>query len=1053
MTMHLPLTVARYSVFIVALASSASAQSVDLPEKVTYNRHIRPILSQACFQCHGHDAHARKAGRRLDEMAGALAENKGVRAVVPGRPELSELIKRVRSADPKRRMPPPKSKKPPLTPRQIALLDKWIAQGGEYQKHWSFIAPTKPVVPKGEGHNPIDRFVDARRKSVGLQPSSPANRRVLIRRVTLDLLGLPPKPADVEAFVSDKSDRAYEKVVDRLLASPHYGERMAVSWMDAARYGDTSAYHADGVRQMWAWRDWVVDSFNKNLPYDQFTVAQIAGDLIPNGSMAKKIASAFNRNHCSSDEGGAFPEELRVGYVVDRVKTTSMVWLGLTMECCQCHSHKYDPITQKEYYSFYAFFNTTSDPGMQTRGGNQKPTLGVVDSEKMSKVPALRSRLGEIVNEITGRVESAEPLFEKWLADQPKSATTSPADMIAHYPLDKSIANVAAQKGEKIASDAKVHGVKKWAKAKHGSGLRFNGKNWVDLGDVGDFERTDRFSYGAWVYSEAKNFGAPLARMHDGKQFRGWDMYVGGGRGVTMHLIHNYPKNYLKVTTKKKLKHRKWHHVFVTYDGSSSAKGVKIYVDGAHWPTKADHDNLSESTRNKVPLYLGRRNPGSPFRGMVDDVRIYSRTLSAVEIAVLAGNDPVGDLLRTPEDKRTEKLIAPARELYLTKHDKKWVQLSRDRTAEQKKIDAASAPVTTVMVMEEQKKPRKTFMLNRGSYDQPTKVQVQPGVPASLPPFGNRPATRLGLAQWLVDPNHPLTARVTVNRLWFEIFGLGIVKTVEDFGAQGQFPSHPDLLDWLATDFIENGWDVKRLMRMMVTSATYRQSASVTRETRKRDPENTYLARGPRMRMHAEFIRDVALSVSGLLVRKLGGPGVKPYQPSGLWNEVSINRGLRFRQDHGEKLYRRSLYTYWKRSAPPPALRIFDAPTRERCVIRRSLTNTPLQALITLNDPQFIEAARFLAQRMIFEGGKSLENRVGFAYRLVLARPAKPDEIEIFRDTLAPILADYRNDKSKAEAFLAIGESKRDATIDASEHAAWTVLASMILNLDEALTK
>ena len=1037
--------------FAVTLASmfavSLPAQSEPV-DRVSYNRHIRPILAANCFQCHGFDVKHRKAGRRLDTRAGAIAENKGVRAIVPGSPKSSELLRRVTHHDPEERMPPLRSKKPALSHEEVELLSRWIAQGAEYQRHWAFIAPTQPALPAVAqarwGVNPIDRFVADEWRSKGLVPSPAADRRTLIRRVTLDLTGLLPTPAEVAAFVADSSAQAYSKVVDRLLASRHYGERMCINWLDAARYGDTSAYHADGPRDMWKWRDGVIAAFNNNMRYDQFTHEQLAGDLVPDATIEQQVASGFNRNHCTSDEGGAFPEELRVGYIVDRVRTTSMVFLGMSMECCQCHDHKFDPFTQEEYYRFYTFFNRTKDGGMQTRNGNATPTVGVLSMDQRRDLPVARTRLTTLKKQLKTRDKAAEPGFREWLQEQIYGLGVTdnrPSDAVVSLPLN-----------EVLPANAKVHGKLRWdAGRTGGKSLRVDGsKSFVELADLGDFERTDSVSFGAWVFTENKRQGAVIGRMNDGNKYRGFDLLVGGGQGVSVHLINQWATNAIKVTTKQLVPHKKWSHIFATYDGSSKAAGIKIYINGKLAPTQVNNDNLAATIRTKAPLYLGRRSPGMPFQGRIADVQFFGRALSAGGVGALVDGAGFDVILRSPSEERTAAALKPLRDFYLRSYDQPFAGLQQAVAQQTSKVASLGKPLTTVMVMSELK--RKTFRLDRGAYDRPVGKELQPGVPSSLPAFGDRPLNRLGLAQWLTDPKHPLTARVTVNRFWYLLFGRGIVKTVEDFGSQGSYPTHPALLDWLATDFVKHGWDVKRTMRQMVLSETYQQAAGGDTRRFEMDPGNAQLARGPRYRMSAEILRDVALQASGLLVDDIGGPSVKPYQPPGIWNAVSINRGLRFRQDTGEKLYRRSLYIYWKRSAPPPSMRIFDAPTRERCVMRRARTNTPLQALVTLNDPQFLEAARFLAQRMI-QNADSLPARIAYAYELVMSRPPEPWEVALFKDSLAPMITKYRADSASAKAMLSVGEAKRDPAIDAAEHAAWMVIASMILNTDEALTK
>jgi len=1045
----------RFLVFCAVVTAMVSAASTAAAEdRVRFNRDIRPLLSANCFQCHGPDANHRKADLRLDTEDGVNT------AFVPYELEGSMAWNRITSDDPDVQMPPPDSHKQ-LKADQIALIRKWIEQGAQWEGHWAFIPPVKPEIPQvrqmGYVRNPIDAFIQARLEAEGLSPSGEADRERLLRRVTLDLTGLPPTIEQIDAFLADDSPDAYEKVVDRLLASSHFGERMALMWMDAARYGDTSVFHADGPRDMWPWRDWVIDAYNDNKPFDEFTVEQLAGDLLPNATLDQKIATGFNRNNATTDEGGAIAEEFRVEYAVDRVKTTSMVWLGLTMECGQCHDHKYDPISQRDYYRFYAYFNQAADPGMQTRRGNQAPLVNVVDHIAQERAEQLKKQLPELEARLQKRRDEAREAFLAWAADAAKTAKDQPllpGDMHAHLPLDQQAGDEAVVFAGDEQNKAKVHGKAAWIEGKQGRAFKCDGGNYIDAGELANFERTDAFSYGAWIKPQGKAGGAPIARMDDRNGHRGFDLYASGGK-VAVHLINSWPNNALKVTTKASLKPDQWQHVFVTYDGSSKAAGIKIYFDGEPQAWDIEQNRLSATIRTDKPLYIGRRNPGSPFKGAVDDVRIYDRRLTETEVKALAGSDAIGPLLAKGEDNWSDAERQTLLTHYLTNHDDAYQQLGTEIARVKADIAAAEKPISTVMVMKDVSKPRMTYVLDRGHYASPKKDSpVEPGVPEVFPqPPEDAPANRLGLARWLVQEDHPLTARVAVNRYWHMLFGTGLVKTVEDFGAQGEWPSHPALLDWLAVDFVESGWDIKRMIKQMVMSHTYRQSSRVTPELLHHDPENRLLARGPRFRLQGEFIRDNALAASGLLVKKIGGPGVKPYQPPGLWNEVSLSGNVRFKQDQGEKLYRRSMYTYWKRSAPAPSMTIFDAPTREKCTLRRSRTNTPLQALVTLNDPQFVEAARALAQRTMTEGGDTLEDQIAYAYRLAAGVRPSPAAVAVLKTAYEQELAVFQDDVERAKKLLSIGESKRDENLDPAQHAAMSVVCSMILNLDAVITR
>ncbi len=1043
----------RYAIFVIAIAVLVRTTDVDAADaSIRFNRDIRPLLSANCFQCHGPDAKHREADMRLDE-------EEGVQAAFAGGLEESAAWARITSDDPDMQMPPPDSHKE-LKPAEIAIIGKWIEQGAAWQGHWAFIAPVQPEIPQVKNmscvHNPIDTFIQARLEGEGLSPSDEANKERLLRRVTFDLTGLPPTIVEIDDFLADGSPDAYEKVVDRLLASEHYGERMTLAWMDAARYGDSSVFHADGPRDMWPWRDWVIRAYNDNKPFDEFTVEQLAGDLLPNSTLDQKVATGFNRNNASTDEGGAIAEEFRVEYAVDRVKTTSMVWLGLTMECGQCHDHKYDPISQEDYYRFYAYFNQASDPGMQTRNGNQSPVVNVIDEAARQKVEALKKTLPELEAKLAARGVAAEDAFLAWAREAAKDADDAPllpGNMLLHLPLDEQAGDQVAVVVTDENRQGKVKGTAKWIDGKHNRAFKCDGDNFIDVGDVANFERTDSFSYGAWIKPEGGGNGAPIARMDDGNSYRGFDLYAVGGK-VAVHIINTWPSNAIKVTTKNSLKPSAWQHVFATYDGSSKAAGVKIYFDGQEQEWAIEQDRLSGTIRTDKPLYIGRRNPGSPFKGEVDDVRMYARNLSTAEVQALAGSDTIGPLLANGVDAWTETERQSVLAHYLMNHDQPYQELNKQISQAKSEIAASEKPISTVMVMQDVGSPRMTYILDRGQYASPKKDSpVQPGVPVVFPqPPEDAPANRLGMAQWLVRKDHPLTARVAVNRYWQMLFGTGLVKTVEDFGAQGEWPSHPDLLDWLAVDFVENGWDVKRAIKQMVMSHTYRQSSRISPELLEADPGNRLLARGPRFRLQGEFVRDNALAASGLLVDKIGGPSVKPYQPPGLWFEVTIS-GARFKQDTGEKLYRRSMYTYWKRSAPAPMLTIFDTPSREKCVMQRTSTNTPLQALVTLNDPQFVEAARTLAERSMKEGGESIDEQIAYAYRLTTGLKAKPAAVAVLKAAYEQELAIFRADADRAIKLLAVGQSKRDETIDLAQHAAMSVVCSMILNLDAVITR
>ncbi|MFC1757420.1 DUF1553 domain-containing protein [Planctomycetota bacterium] len=1030
-----------------------------LASEIEFNRDIRPILSDACFQCHGPDENHREADLRFDDQESVLEDRGDYAAIVPGSREKSELWVRIQTTDPDLQMPPADHLSQ-LSSEQKELLGKWIDEGAQFQGHWSFVKPRRPTLPdvdnKRFNQNAIDRFVAAVMSDKGLSPNEQAAKEILLRRVTFDLTGLPPTIEHVEAFASDESADAYDKAVDRLLESQHFGERMALDWMDAARYGDSSVFHADGPRHMWVWREWVIDAFNANMPFDQFTIEQLAGDLLPDPTWRQLAATGFNRNNATTDEGGLIEEEYRVEYAIDRVKTTSLVWLGLSMECAQCHEHKYDPISQEDYYRFFAFFNQAADPGRQTRNGNQPPIVDIPDEDKIAKVPELEKTLAKYKKELESSRAQAEPEFTAWVAEQSNNAKppAAPSGAIAHFELDAvDNGNCKSRVGEQFV--ATIDGSDATKESPIGEGrvvnsLNTNANLFTKTEGLADFEHDQSFSYGCWVKAP-KVEGAPIARMNSEKASRGFDLHL-NQKSISAHFIHAWPNNAVKVEANAKLAPNEWHHVFVTYDGSSKASGVQLFLNGKKLKANAVTDKLSGSIKTDAPFTIGRRSSSSFFKGSVDDVRVYDRVLTNDEVKQLADLDPIQSLLAFAD--RTDDHTNRLREHFLNEVHESYKSTTKNVAATETMITMYRKPRSTVMIMKNLPQMRPTYVLNRGQYDAPDKERpVLPGVPSFFSKLEtDKTATRLDLARWIVNRDNPLTARVIVNRYWRLLMGKGIVTTVEDLGSQGDWPTHPRLLDWLAVDFMENGWDVKRLVKQIVTSETYRQAARSTTEQLAVDPENRYLSHGPRFRLQGEFIRDNALAVSGLLVSKIGGPSVKPYQPPGIWNEVSLNGNLRFKQDSGEGLYRRSMYTYWKRSAPSPSMTIFDAPTREKCTVRRSTTNTPLQALVVMNDPQFVEAARFMAERVMKQTDSPAE-RIDIAYRLATARKPSTKIRSVLHRAFATELKAFQADSKRAQELLDSGDGKRDESLDLSEHAAWTVVCSIILNLDETLTR
>ena len=1057
----------RQGVWLGALALLGGAQlqvrAAAAPAGIEYNHDIRPILSENCFTCHGPDSAARKGGLRLDRFddAGAPRKDKSP-AIVPGKPDASEVMHRITAADPDDIMPPAKTQKT-LTPQQKDLLKRWIAAGAKYQPHWSLLAPTRSAIPQVHNRrwvrNPIDNFILARLAQQGLKPAPEADRRTLARRVSLDLTGLPPAPAEVEAFVKDSSANAYEKLVDRLLASPQYGEHRARYWLDAARYADSNGIHFDNFREMWSYREWVINAFNRNESFDQFTIEQLAGDLLPNHTLDQEIASGFNRCNITSNEGGAIDEEYLVLYARDRTETTAQVWLGLTAGCAVCHDHKYDPLPQKQFYALSAFFNNTTQKAMDGNIKNTPPIIEVAAPEDRLRSAALPEDKKAAQQRMDHRRESGHADFDTWLKD------SSPEVFLKKLPQDKPLfhALLADDKPQTIrfqlkgeAREINLATNAAWQDgAVAAKAYTTSSKTTPTIADAGDLEKQQSFSYGAWVYLTKNLDGALFSRMDDTNAFRGWDLWLEGGKPAT-HIVSTWPDDALKVISKKAIEANRWTHVFVTYNGSAKAKGVKIYIDGKAQEITVATDKLTNSIHTTVPFKIGQRNTTSPVETAgVQDVRIYERALKPAEVASLARDTRFAWLLAVSAEKRSEKEKGELYQGWLKQIDPEYEKFTAGLAALEKEEADIKARGTEALVMHERPDPALAYVLFRGDYDK-RRDKAEADTPSALPPMpADLPHNRLGFARWLMLPENPLTARVTVNRFWQEIFGTGLVKTAGDFGVTGELPTHPELLDWLAVDFRESGWDVKNFFKLLVTSAAYRQAATVTPVKLAKDLDNRLLSRGPRFRMDAEMVRDCALSASGLLVPKIGGPSVKPYQPDGVWEAVAmIGSNTRdYKRDAGESLYRRSLYTFWKRAAPPPSMELFNAPSRETCTVHRERGDTPLQALVTLNDPQFVEAARNLAQLALEKGGASESDRLDFMAERLLARPLRPEERKITGSVLKDLLAYYQATPKDAQALLSVGESKPDAALDKPTLAAYAMVASELMNLDEVLNK
>lgn len=1042
---------------LLALLSTTAA----VAQPIGFNSDIRPILADACFHCHGPDPGTRKAGLRLDTEAGFFTAKEGeTPTVVKGKPDASPLFQRLITRDEDDVMPPPDSHKA-LKPEQIAKVKQWIAEGATWQPHWSLIAPEKAPLPAVKDNawvkTPVDRFILSKLEATGLAPAPRADDRALIRRVSLDLTGLPPTPELVARYLP-LDERKYSELVDELLKTPAYGEHRARYWLDAARYADTHGLHFDKPREMWPYRDWVVKAFNNNEPFDQFTVEQIAGDLLPNPSEDQLIATGFQRCNITTNEGGTIDEENLANYAADRVQTMGWVYFGLTTNCAQCHDHKFDPITQRDYYSMAAFFrNTTQKP----KDGNVKDGLGpilVLPAEKdRPRWKALPAEIAAAKTKQDAARKTAKPLFDLWLTtarpeDLDKDVPTK--GITAHLPLNEGTgAQVAATCGE--ARTFKATGEVTWKPdGKLGPAPVMKPGSTFDIGNVGDYEKDHAFSYGAWIRAGKVTgiSGSILSRMDEKNGHRGWDLFQSDNK-LSVHIVSKWPEDAIKVSTARPaLRPNVWQHVFVTYDGKGKAGGVRIFVDGVEAQIRPDVNALKGSIKTTTATRIGQRSHGSYFTdGGVQDVRIYDRQLSPAEVMTLSKVGPLRTMLAAKKQgpKQQEALF----EHYLTTRDAAYraaLATSTKLTAEQEAIKARS-PMTHVQEEKMDSKPMANILM-RGQYDK-VGDPVEAAVPAALGKLpADAPKNRLGLAKWLVSDNNTLTARVTVNRMWQELFGSGLVKTSEDFGIMGSAPTNPELLDWLAVEFKESGWDVKRFYKMLVTSATYRQAAVITPAKLEKDRDNSLLSRGPRFRMDAEMIRDYALAASGTLSPRMGGPGTLPYQPENIWEVVGMGTE-KYVQDKGENLYRRTLYDFWKRMAPPANMDIFNAPSREMSCVRRDRTNTPLQALVAMNDPQFIEAARNLAQKALNAAGTDDAKRLDYIAQHLLCRPFKPQETAIVQASLADLRSHYTANTADAEALLKVGESKADEKLAKPELAAWTMVCNQLMNLDEVLNK
>ena len=1099
----------------VLLVAAATAPVSAAPAKLGFNADVQPILSEYCYACHGPDPGSRKAGLRLDraEYAFKPLEKSGP-AIVPGKPDESPLVKRIESKDEKEIMPPPEGHKI-LKPAQIALLRRWVAEGAEYQEHWAFIPPKRPAVPplenqKSKSENPVDRFIVARLTKEKLAPAPEADRRTLLRRVTLDLTGIVPTPAEVDAFLADTSPAAYERVVDRLLASPRYGEHRARYWLDYVRYADTHGIHFDNYRAIWPYRDYVIRAFNQNKSFDRFVREQLAGDLLPARTMDDLAATGFVRCNLTTNEGGTVTEEVFVNQTRDRVEAFGATFLGLTTGCAACHDHKFDPLTQRDFYGLAAYLSNTAEKPWDLNIAEPGPVLRLPTDDNRPSAEAVLARRAELQEKLDARRVRGRELTAAWLAAGNRPKPVSADGLELRLRLDEGRGEVVQNSAPKakVASfktdtNPLVWGENSW----FWPSARMDIFTRLNLGNHGDVDAGDKFSAGGWLMLRAKpgggvrtgtGNGTLLSRMGDEKRKggAGWEIYQENLQYYVTFITDweqaevtaNVPapeikapatkrgkaakgaetraakpaaiKRGLQVATKTPITRDEWVHLFFTYDGSRKASGIKIYLNGKLAETEVKLDSLGpkDSIRTDAAMHLGRRDDFQPMRETrFQDVRFYKRQLSVDEVARLPFADVASEIVaRQPDAAKwtTDEAFVVAERFFLGETDKETMSLAASVAAHDAAFEALTKDGTATLIALERPSPAYSDILKRGDY-YARGERVGPTVPHFLTalPKG-APANRRGLAEWLLSPEQALMPRVVVNRMWQEVFGRGLVESAGDFGVMGDQPSHPELLDWLAVEFRESGWDVKKFYRLLVTSAAYRQSAATTPEVLARDLNNRLLARGPRFRMDAEMLRDSALATSGLLVEKLGGPSVKPYQPAGVWEEVAMPESNTkiYVPDKGEGLYRRSLYTFWKRASAPPSLETFDATSREVACTRRARTNTPLQAFVTMNDPQWIEAARKLAERALVTA-PAAGARLDFLARTTLSRPLSPSESAALTKTAEKFRARFTASADAAKAVIAIGESPADPSLNPAELAEWTMVASQFLNLDEFLTK
>jgi len=1040
--------IASISTLLVATCLTASLSHAD--DNVTFNQDIRPILSDKCFFCHGPDNAKREADLRLDVRDAALSAG----AINVEHPADSEVLKRITSEDPELQMPPPSAKLGRLTEQEIATLQKWIEQGAVYEGHWSFLPLSPDAVSNprssAEVATRIDDVVRGGLMTRGLALQPAADRATLIRRLSFDLTGLPPTVTEIEAYNTDQSPDATEQLVERLLASPHYGERMAVDWLDTARYADSYGFQVDREREMWPWRDWVVKAFNENMPFDQFMTWQLAGDLLPNATDEQILATAFNRLHQQESEGGSVEEEYRVEYVADRVQTFATTFLGLTFECTRCHDHKYDPITQKEYYQLFSIFQNVDEAGLYSYFTMSPPTpsLTLTDAAGKQNLKTLQDKVTELEDRSEQLRASRKAAFAAWLAAPDRLTASIAGPEMARFKFD-------ALEGDKLAntvaaaSPAVLRGDNKLVPGKNGNAIEFTGDDPVDL-PLGNFRREEPFTISLWVRTPDIKERAVVfhrSRAWTDAASRGYELLIEDGR-LKWSLIHFWPGNAASIAAPDVLPPGEWMHVVVSSDGSSRAAGLQLAVNGRPVAVNIIKDNLSREITGGGGdnIALGERFRDRGFKGgMIDDFRVFHKRLSPLEVLATYDEGIAKQILNTPAETLTDSERSLLFDHFVEAGDEAWSQHMAALQAARGEYARFNDSLKEIMVMRELPEPKKAYVLFRGEYAE-RREEVTAGTPSALSPFPEgAPKNRLGLAQWVTDPRHPLTARVTVNRVWQSLFGRGLVKTAEDFGSQGARPLYPEVLDTLAAQLIASGWDMKQLVRSIVLSETYRQNSMADAKTMSDDPDNEWLARGSRFRLPAEMIRDNALVAAGLLNPVIGGAPVNPYEMTESFKPAAASGG--------DEVFRRSLYTNWRRTGPPPAMIAFDAPRRAVCTAKRERTDSPLQALILLNGVQYVEAARVLGESLHRDAHGNVGQMIEQGVLRCLSRKPDAREIEILSQLYQEQRMHFQMHPAEAEQLLKIGQKPRDESIAVVDAAAATTLAQALLNHDESVVK